>query len=46
MFKICLLLKENMEKSETKRITSKILKTDEKNQHGNAVTKPLPYSCM
>ena len=28
-----------------KRITTKILKMDKNNQYGNAMTKPLPFSC-
>ena len=33
-------------KKQTKRISSKILKMDENNQYGKAMTKPLSYSCM
>ena len=33
----------NYGKSETKRIVSKIIKMDENNQYGNAMTKPLLY---
>ena len=29
-----------------KKITRKILKMDENNQYGNAMTKPLLYGCM
>ena len=29
-----------------KRITTKILKLDENNQYGNAMTKPLPFGCI
>ena len=33
-------------KKQTKRTSSKILKMDENNQHGKAMTKPLPYGCI
>ena len=33
-------------KKETKRISSKILKIDENNQYGKAMTKALPYGCI
>ena len=33
-------------KKQAKRISSKILKMDERNQYGMAMTKPLPYSCI
>ena len=33
-------------KKQTKRISSKILKMDENNQYGMAMTKPLPYGCI
>ena len=33
-------------KKQTKRISSKILKMDEKNQYEMAMTKPLPYGCI
>ena len=29
-----------------KRIITKILKMDENNEHGNVMTKPLPYGCI
>ena len=29
-----------------KRITTKILKLDENNQYGMAMTKPLPFGCI
>ena len=29
-----------------KKVSTKILKMDENNQHGNAMTRPLPYSCI
>lgn len=29
-----------------KKNSIKILKMDEKNQYGNAMTKPLPYGCI
>ena len=29
-----------------KRISAKILKMDENNQYGQAMTKPLPYGCV
>ena len=31
---------------ENKRISTKILKMDKKNQYRNAMTKPLPYNCI
>lgn len=34
------------DKKETKRILSKILKIDENNQYGKAMTKALPYGCI
>ena len=34
------------EKKTTKCISSKILKMDENNQYGMAMTKPLPYGCI
>ena len=33
-------------KKQTKRISTKILKMDENNQYGQAMTKPLPYGCI
>ena len=33
-------------KKQTKRISTKILKMDENNQCGQAMTKPLPYGCI
>ena len=33
-------------KQQKKRVVSKILKIDENNQYGNAMTKPLPYGCI
>ena len=33
-------------KKQAKRISSKILKMDENNQYGQAMTKPLPYGCI
>ena len=35
-----------MEKKQIKCISSKILKMDENNQYGMAMTKQLPYSCI
>ena len=32
--------------NQKKRISRKILKLDENNQYGNAMTKPLPYDCI
>ena len=32
--------------NKNKRISTKILKMDENNQYGNAMTKPLPYGCI
>ena len=37
---------KNNGKTETKRIVSKILKMDENNQYGNAMTKPPPCGCI
>ena len=34
------------DKKQTKRISSKIIKMDENNQYGVAMTKPLPYGCI
>ena len=31
---------------EVKRLSSKIIKMDENNQYGFAMTKPLPYGCI
>ena len=31
---------------QTKRISTKVLKMDENNQYGQAMTKPLPYGCI
>ena len=33
-------------KKQTKRVSSKILKMDENNQYGMAMTKLLPYGCI
>ena len=33
-------------KKQTKIISTKILKMDENNQYGQAMTKPLPYGCI
>ena len=33
-------------KKQTKKNSTKILKIDENNQYGQAMTKPLPYGCM
>ena len=33
-------------KKQTKRSSIKILKIDENNQYGQAMTKPFPYGCM
>ena len=30
----------------SKRLLSKIIKVDENNRHGVAMTKPLPYGCI
>ena len=32
--------------NQKKRVTTKILKMDENNQYGNAMTKPLPCVCI
>ena len=34
------------EDGQVKRFSSKIIKMDENNQHGFAMTKPLPYGCI
>ena len=34
------------DKKQTKRISSEIIKMDENNQYGMAMTKPLPYGCI
>ena len=41
--KFCLIIDG---KKQTKRISSKILKKDENNQYGMAMTKPLPFGCI
>ena len=33
-------------KKQNKRFSSKMLKLDESNQYGIAMTKPLPYGCI
>ena len=33
-------------KKQLKRFSSKIIKMDENNQYGQAMTKPLPYDCI
>ena len=33
-------------KKQTKRFSTKILKVNENNQYGQAMTKPLPYGCI
>ena len=35
-----------MADGEVKRFSSKIIKMDENNQYGFAMTKPLPYGCI
>ena len=37
-------MKKNISKD--KRVVTKILKTDENNQYGNAMTKPLPIGSI
>ena len=32
--------------NQKKRVTTKILKMDEVNPYGNAMTKPLPFGCI
>ena len=34
------------DKKQTNRISSKIIKMDENNQYGMAMTKSLPYGCI
>ena len=46
-YKVCYNLKlDGKEKYSTKRVTSKILKLDENNQYGHAVTKPMPIDSI
>ena len=46
-YKVCYKLKlDNDEGYESKRVISKILKLDENNQYGFAMTKPLPTGCI
>ena len=33
-------------KKQIKRLSTKILKMDQNNQYGQAMTKPLPYGCI
>ena len=33
-------------KKQIKRVSTKIIKMDENNQYGQAMTKPLPYGCI
>ena len=40
------LWRKNKQYKTKKRVTTKILKMDENNQYGNAMTKPLPYVCI
>ena len=44
-YKVVYNLKSDNEKVK-KRVITKILKFDENNQYGNAMTKPLPTSCI
>ena len=37
---------KNYGQIENKRIAAKLLKMDENNQYGNAMTKPLPIGCI
>ena len=46
-YKACFRLKLDDDKNYvTKRVISKILKLDENNQYGYAMTKPLPMGCI
>ena len=45
-FKLIYDIKTGTGMIEKKRVTTKILKMDENNQYGNAMTKPLQYGCI
>ena len=45
-FKLIYDIKTSTGMIEKKRVTTKILKMDENNQYGNAMTKPLQYGCI
>ena len=44
--KLIYKIKTGDDTSQNKRISTKILKLDENNQYGNAMTKPLPFGCI
>ena len=45
-YKVIYNLKLGKNKTQKKRVISKILKLDENNQHGNGMKKPLPTDCI
>ena len=45
-YKVVYNLKLGKNKTQKKRVISKILKLDENNQYGNGMTKPLPTGCI
>ena len=45
-YKVVYNLKLGKNKTQKKRVISKILKLDENNQYGNGITKPLPTGCI
>ena len=45
-YKVVYNLNIGKNKTEKKRIISKILKLDENNQYGNGMTEPLPTGCI
>ena len=45
-YKVFYNLKLGKIKAQKKRVIGKILKMDENNQYGNAMTKPLPTGCI
>ena len=40
------LTQKLIEKKQTKKISTKILKMDKNNEYGQAMAKPLPYGCI
>ena len=45
-YKVVYNLKLGKNKTQKKRVISKILKLDENNQYGNGITKPFPAGCI
>ena len=45
-YKVVYNFKLGKNKTQKKRVISKILKLDENNQYGNGMTKPLPTGCI